>query len=76
LCFPPAQWKGLRTTNALERINAEFRRRTKTQALLPHEDAVLLLRFGLLRTGQIRLWRFDGWKEMPAAPLISERQVA
>ncbi len=31
LRFPPMQWKGLRTTNALERINEEFRRRTKTQ---------------------------------------------
>jgi putative transposase len=29
LRFPPAQWKALRTTNALERINEEFRRRTK-----------------------------------------------
>lgn len=76
LCFPPAQWQGLRTTNALERINEEFRRRTKTQASLPNEDAVLLLLFGLLRTGQIRLRRFDGWKDMPAAALLQERQAA
>jgi predicted ester cyclase len=33
LHFPPMQWKALRTTNALERINEEFRRRTKTQAM-------------------------------------------
>jgi len=76
LSFPPSQWKGLRTTNALERINAEFRRRTKTQASLPNEDAVVLLLFGLLRTGQIRLRRFDGWKEVPAMPLLTERQAA
>ena len=31
LQFPPSQWKALRTTNALERVNGEFRRRTKTQ---------------------------------------------
>src|SRR2546425_2822249 len=60
LRFPPTQWKGLRTTNALERINAEFRRRTKTQASLPSEDAVLLLLFGLLGTGQIKLRRLAG----------------
>ena len=42
LRFPPSQGKGLRTTNALERINAELRRRTKTQASLPSEDAGLL----------------------------------
>jgi len=34
LRYPMAQWKALRTTNALERINEEFRRRTKTQASL------------------------------------------
>jgi len=76
LSFPSSQWKGLRTTNALERINEEFRRRTKTQASLPNEDAVVLLLFGLLRTGQIRLRRFDGWKDIPAAALLQERQAA
>jgi putative transposase len=76
LSFPPAQWKGLRTTNALERINGEFRRRTKTQASLPNEDAVVLLLFGLLRSGQIRLRRFDGWKEMPPVLPLHERQAA
>lgn len=62
--FPPAQWKALRTTNALERINEEFRRRTKTQASLPSQDAVLLLLFGLLRSGQVKLRKIDGWQEM------------
>lgn len=76
LSFPPTQWKGLRTTNALERINEEFRRRTKTQASLPTEDAVVLLLFGLLRSGQIRLRRFDGWKEMPVASPLLEQQAA
>ena len=58
--FPPLQWKARRTTNALERISEEFRRRTKTQASLPGEDAVLLLLYGLLRSGQIVLRRIDG----------------
>ena len=47
----------------------EFRRRTKTQALLPSQDAVLLLLFGLLRIGQIRLRRLDGWRELPPVQL-------
>jgi transposase-like protein len=64
VAFPTAQWKALRTTNALERINEEFRRRTKTQASLPSQDAVLLLLFGLLRSGQVRLRKIDGWQEM------------
>jgi putative transposase len=65
LRFPTSQWKALRTTNALERINEEFRRRTKTQASLPSQDAVLLLLFGLLRAGHIRVRKIDGWQEMP-----------
>jgi transposase-like protein len=63
--FPPSQWKALRTTNAIERINEEFRRRTKTQASLPNEDAVVLLMYGLLCSGQIRLRRMGGWKDLP-----------
>jgi transposase-like protein len=64
LRFPKLQWKALRTTNALERINEEFRRRTKTQASLPGQDAVLLLLFGLLRSGHVKLRKIDGWQEM------------
>jgi putative transposase len=62
--FPASQWKALRTTNALERINEEFRRRTKTQASLPSEEAVLFLLFGLLRSGQVRLRRLVGWQDL------------
>lgn len=62
--FPKTQWKALRTTNALERINGEFRRRTKTQASLPGQEAVLLLLFGLLRSGHVKLRKIDGWEEM------------
>jgi putative transposase len=62
--FPISQWKALRTTNALERINEEFRRRTKTQASLPSEEAVLFLLFGLLRSGQITLRRLVGWQAL------------
>jgi len=64
LRFPRSQWKALRTTNALERINEESRRRTKTPASLPTQDAVLLLLFGLLRSGQIKLRTLDGSQDM------------
>jgi transposase-like protein len=74
LRYPTSQWKSLRTTNALERINEEFRRRTKTQASLPSEDAVLLLLFGLLRSGQIVLRRIVGWKDM--GTLTNESRAA
>jgi putative transposase len=64
LRFPSSQWKALRTTNALERINEEFRRRTKTQASLPGQEAVLFLLFGLLRSGQIKLRTLDGYQDL------------
>lgn len=64
LRFPVSQWKALRTTNVLERINEEFRRRTKTQASLPGQDAVILLLFGLLRSGQVKLRVLDGYRDL------------
>ena len=62
--FPPAQWKTLRTTNVIERLNEEFRRRVKTQGSLPTEDAAVILLFSLVASGQIRLRKLDGWPTM------------
>ena len=62
--FPESQWKSLRTTNILERINEEFRRRVKTQAVLPSEDSALLLLYGLVASGQLRFRKLDGYQEL------------
>src|SRR5262245_3860601 len=62
--FPKAQWKTLRTTNVIERLHEEFRRRVKTQGSLPSEDAALVLLFSLVASGQIRLRRIDGWRKI------------
>jgi hypothetical protein len=44
VAYPPEQWRSLRTTNAIERLHEEFRRRVKTQRLLPcAETAAMLL---------------------------------
>ena len=64
--FPKAQWKTLRTTNTIERLHEEFRRRVKTQGSLPSEDAALVLLFSLVASGQIRLRRIDGWQKIAA----------
>jgi putative transposase len=66
LTFPKAQWKTLRTTNVIERLNGEFRRRVKTQGSLPTEDAALILLFSLVASGQIQLRRIDGWRTITA----------
>ena len=41
-------WKSIRTTNALENLNREFRRRTKTQASFTTEASAVALLFGLV----------------------------
>ncbi len=64
--FPRAQWKTLRTTNTIERLHEEFRRRVKTQGSVPSEDAALVLLFSLVASGQIRLRRIDGWRKITA----------
>ena len=66
LQFPKAQWKTLKTTNVIDRLHEEFRRRVKTQGSLPTEDAALVLLFGIVASGQIRLRRLDGWRQIPA----------
>ena len=58
--FPKAMWRTLRTTNSLENLNREFRRRTKTQASFSSEDAAVTLLYGLIAFGQIRLRKVDG----------------
>jgi putative transposase len=73
--FPKRQWKTLRTTNVIERLNEEFRRRVKTQGALPTEDAALVLLVGLVVSGQIRLRRLDGWRQIPAM-LRARREAA
>jgi transposase-like protein len=62
--FPASQWLSLRTTNAIERMQLEFRRRVKTQAALPNEGAVLRLFFGLWVSGQIKLRRIKGYRDI------------
>jgi len=73
--FPKAQWKTLRTTNVIERLHEEFRRRVKTQGSLPSEDAALILLFSLVASGQIKLRRIDGWRKI-AAVLTQHAAVA
>ncbi len=58
--------------DVIERLNEEFRRRVKTQGALPTEDAALVLLFGLVVSGQIRLRRLDGWRQIPA--ILRERR--
>ena len=62
--FPQPLHESIRTTNIIERINQEFRRRVKTQGPLPSEGAVLRLFFGLLISGNLRMKKVRGFKEL------------
>jgi len=62
--FPKAMWRALRTTNTLENLNREFRRRTKTQASFSTEEAAVTLLYGLVAFGQIQLRKIDGHRHV------------
>ena len=68
LRFPPEQWKSIRTTNAIERLHEEFKRRIKTQCLLPCAETACMLFWALLASGQINLRRVDGWDTFHVPP--------
>lgn len=71
--FPKEQWRSLKTTNIVERLNHEFRRRTKTQGLFPTQSSVLVLLFGLVASGMVRMRRIGGYETMDAgAPVIED----
>jgi transposase-like protein len=70
--FPKDLWKGIRSTNSLENLNREFRRRTKTQASFTTEESALTLLFALVAFGQIRMRKISGHREV--AKLVSRNQ--
>ena len=74
--FPKQQWKTIRTTNVIERLNGEFRRRVKTQGSLPTEDAALVLLFSLVASGQIRLRKLDGFEKIASMLNTTTRRAA
>lgn len=44
----PSQLKGARTTNAIERLHEKFKRRIKTQTVLPSAETAAMLFWALL----------------------------
>jgi len=64
LRLPPSQWKSARTTNAIERLHEEFKRRIKTQTVLPSAETAAMLFWALLASGQITMRKVDGWQSL------------
>ena len=73
--LPPSQWKSARTTNAIERLHEEFRRRIKTQTVLPSAETAAMLFWALLASGQITMRKVDGWQTL-AKPLAQPVALA
>ena len=69
--LPPSQWRSVRTTNAIERLHEEFKRRIKTQTVLPSADTAAMLFWALLASGQINMRKVDGWQTLAQNPSIS-----
>ena len=64
--LPSSQWKSARTTNAIERLHEEFKRRIKTQTVLPSAETAAMLFWALLAAGQITMRKVDGWHTLNA----------
>src|SRR3954464_15212057 len=62
--LPPSQWKSARTTNAVERLHEEFKRRIKTQTVLPSAETAAMLFWALLASGQVQMRKVDGWQSL------------
>jgi transposase-like protein len=67
LRFPQNQWRSIRTTNAIERLHEEFKRRIKTQCMLPCAETACMLFWALLASGQITMRKIDGWQSLHVA---------
>jgi transposase-like protein len=74
--LPQEQWKSARTTNAIERLHEEFKRRIKTQTVLPSAETAAMLFWALLASGQINMRKVDGWKTLAAKPIAQPIDLA
>ena len=74
--LPASQWKSARTTNAVERLHEEFKRRIKTQTVLPSAETAAMLFWALLASGQITMRKVDGWQSLGQPPSMSTIDLA
>ncbi len=57
--FPPEHWRKIWSTNPLERLNKEIKRRTRVVGIFPNDAAIIRL-VGALLLEQQEEWQLDG----------------
>jgi len=72
--FPKEHWKKIRTTNGMERLNREIKRRTQVAVLFPNKESALRLVTGIIV--EVHEEWMTGRKYLEMGPLIEgpERQ--
>ena len=66
----------MRTTNTIERLHREFKRRVKTQRALPNADPAVMLFWAQRAKGQITMRCVDGWPTLDQAPVEQPLDLA
>jgi transposase-like protein len=71
--YPESQRRCLRSTNLVERMNKEFRRRVKVQESLPDPECAVALLHALWADGCLRMRRLDGHQDI--ASILARREA-
>src|SRR4051812_860757 len=74
--LPSSQWRSARTTNVIERLHEKFKRRIKTQTVLPSAETASMVFWALLASGQISMRKVDGWQSLGQTPAKSMIDLA
>jgi putative transposase len=74
--LPPSQWRSARTTNAIERLHEEFKRRIKTQTVLPSADTAAMLFWALLALARSTCARLMAGRRSPQSSSVRPIDLA
>jgi putative transposase len=73
--FPPEHWRKIWSTNPLERLNKELKRRTRVVGIFPNDAAIIRL-VGALLPIQQEEWQFDGRRVFSELSMAKLERVA
>ena len=66
--LPASQRKSIRTSNPVERLHEEVKRRIKTRAVPPCAETAATLFWAPLASGLIVMREVDGWRSLAERP--------